>query len=98
MISTSKYKQALRAVQDVFILARKFAHERADHAAIARLLDYAEYLPGLILDEEDTTKEFRDNLVDIADQFSWAVLLERFDEDLDETPQLVGHVGQNART
>jgi hypothetical protein len=91
MIATSKYKQAVRALQDVFILARKLAHERADHEEIARLLDYAEYLPALILEEEDTTNEFRDNLVEIAEQFSWAVVLERFDEDLDETTQLIGH-------
>ena len=97
MIEQAKFRQSLRSLQDVMVLARKMAQERSDHDSIARLLDRAEYLPTLILDEEDTTEEFRDNLAEIAEEYSWRILLDRFDEETDEAAPATEREGQHVR-
>lgn len=81
MIEPSKHRSALRALNFVLVMARKMAFERAPHETIAKVLDWAEVLPMLMLEEEDRTATFRsylEALVEIDASFSGA--LARFDE------------------
>ncbi len=82
MIIPEKTENALRVIQRIIILARKMAYDEADHIKIASVLDDAEYLPGLLLDEKDRTKEFRKFIVGIGEEFGWHSLIELFDDEL----------------
>ena len=52
----------------VLVLARTMAHQNEPHDALAEVLDVAEYLPRLMLDDADRTREFRDQLVGLAER------------------------------
>ena len=80
MIAADKEKQSLKAINDVLVHARAMAYEGAEHGDIAWVLDIAEYLPMLMLEEGDRTSEFRESLVDLAERFpQFAVAVQRFD-------------------
>ena len=69
MITKSLYRPALEAIKGVIVQARLMALTGCPHSEIASLLDSAEYLPTLLLDEDDKTNEFIANLASIADDF-----------------------------
>lgn len=79
MIQPNRQSNALAALNSMLVLARNLAYEgKGDE--VAAVLDIAEYLPMLMLDSEDRTAEFREQLVGLAaarPAFSLAV--ERFD-------------------
>lgn len=84
MVQQEKSSSALSSLQAVLVLARLMAYEQRPHEDIARVLDVAEYLPALLLEKRDTTREFRECLEGLAatyPQFSMAV--ERFDRKAD---------------
>ena len=68
MIHEAKRSDALEAMYMVLVLARTMAYQHEPHAALAEVLDAAEYLVRLMLDDEDRTREFRDQLVDLANK------------------------------
>lgn len=84
MVAPEKINSALKAIQHLVILARKMAYDKEDHARIAALLDGTEYLPGLMLEEEDRTEAFREYLAGIADQFGWPGIIELYDSGFGE--------------
>ncbi len=63
MISADKYNNALRALNTVLVCARKMAYDKRRHEDIAAVLDAAEELPTLFLQDEDLTDYFRGVLV-----------------------------------
>ncbi len=75
----NKQRNALAALNAILVLARELA--RQGHSAdLVAILDVAEYLPMLMLDDKDGTAAFRSNLVELArkrPQFEMA--LWRFD-------------------
>jgi hypothetical protein len=80
MITDDKVNHALHALNNVLVVARMMAYERAPHEALAEVLDTAEYLPMLMLETRDRTAEFRvqlEGLVSIHPSFASAV--QRFD-------------------
>jgi hypothetical protein len=80
MIRSEKERQALQAINAVLVLARTMAYQEADHKDLAHVLDIAEYLPMLMLDEGDRTEQFREALVDLATRFvPFNLAVERFD-------------------
>jgi hypothetical protein len=82
MIRDTKQKQALHAINAVLVQARTMAHERADYKDLAYVLDVAEYLPMLMLEERDATSDFRENLAGLAGKHQvFNLALERFDAD-----------------
>ncbi len=66
MIAKEKEQNALCALNSVLVLARKMAYDGVSGAAIAEVLDVAEYLPRLMAAQEDRTESFRSHLVDLA--------------------------------
>ena len=68
MIRPEKYTQALKALQMIIIRARFLAGTKEDHSKIAELLDWAEYLPQLILAAEDCTEKYTSVLKDISEE------------------------------
>ena len=81
MVEPGKERQALAAIQIVFIGARYQAHQRADHREIARVLDVGEYLLGLMLEPTDRTSIFRDQLVGLAERSTlFGAAVEKFDQ------------------
>lgn len=79
MISSDKQTSAIRVIQQLVIFGRKMAYDKISHKEIATLLDDLEYLPGLMLKEEDTTDEFRKYIEDIADEHNLSIILDIFD-------------------
>lgn len=71
---------ALRALQAVLVQLRWLAYQREPHERLAELLDCAEYLPQLLADPDDRTREFRDALADLARRHAgFTLALDRFD-------------------
>jgi hypothetical protein len=83
MIEQSKYKNALMAVHAVVIHAKQISYEQENHKEIGELLDIAEYLVTLIMTEEDRTACFRQQLGLIAQQFSYYLPVQKFEEEID---------------
>ena len=82
MIDHTKSSNALAAMNAVMIVIRRMANESFPYSVIEQALDTAEYLPRLMDDREDRTKEYRDSLeslVTLSEYFLFA--LERFDTE-----------------
>jgi hypothetical protein len=82
LIKESKQRQALHAMNEILIQARKMAYEKVGHEILAEVFDYAEELPMLMARDDDQTGAFREALVALANKhraFTFAV--ERFDRD-----------------
>ena len=79
MIEKSKYENSLDAFHSILIKAKSMASEKNDHKDIYALLDTAEYLVCLILEEEDRTEVFRNQLELITKQLSWRTPMEIFE-------------------
>ena len=80
MISPEKLPNALYALQGVLIRARSMAHRSEPIEELAELLDYAEYMPGLVACAADETVQFRAILETVAAKYRCASVLQRFDE------------------
>jgi len=80
VIATDKYRGALSAINAVLVLARSLAYE-GKAAELADVLDVAEYLPLLLLEQSDRTEEFRQQLVGLAAaRPKFLLAVERFDQ------------------
>ena len=79
MVNKDKQRRALLAINSILVLSRRLAHEgRSDD--LATILDIAEYLPILMLEPDDRTEAFRQQLVDLAQRYpAFGHALERFD-------------------
>lgn len=83
MISNAKENGALRAINAILFLCRSLAYETQQNQ-LADILDTAEYLPLLMLKDEDETETFRAQLVGLAEKYpSFALALQRFDASAD---------------
>jgi hypothetical protein len=69
MIRPEKHTQALKALQSILIWSRWMAYRKDDHAAIADILDWAEYLAGLVAEEKDRTETYASVLQGLADKY-----------------------------
>ncbi|MCP3063397.1 hypothetical protein LXT21_31920 [Myxococcus sp. K38C18041901] len=79
MVTKEKQRGALLALNSILVLSRSLAHEGRSHD-LAIILDITEYLPMLMLESEDRTGVFREQLVDLARRYPvFAHALERFD-------------------
>lgn len=82
MIRPEKYENALHALNAVLVCARQMAYEKASHEQIAEVLDVAEELPSLFLQEEDLTEYFRRALQGLAAKHQgFGLAVERFDAE-----------------
>ncbi|MBL8297958.1 MAG: hypothetical protein JNN30_06355 [Rhodanobacteraceae bacterium] len=68
-MNATKQRAAIAAIQGLVIQARLLAYGRALDEQIADLLDQCEYLPGLLLKQEDHSATFGHALRDIANRF-----------------------------
>jgi hypothetical protein len=80
MISSEKLPSAYYALNGVLITARQFAEMDGTCDRLRMILDYAEELPRLLAAQEDETEAFRATLVEVAERFQCAFLLQRFDD------------------
>ena len=79
MVSNDKQRCALLALNSILVLCRALAHE-GESGDLAIILDVAEYLPILMLDPDDRTDAFREQLVELAQRYpAFAQALSRFD-------------------
>ena len=79
MVAKAKQSGALLAINAILVLCRSLAHEGRS-GDLAVILDVAEYLPILMLEDDDRTDAFRQQLVDLAQRYPpFALALERFD-------------------
>lgn len=82
MVKPEKQEPALLAINAVLVLARAMAYEKAPHAAIADVLDSAEYLPMLLLEATDQTALFRATLDGLASRYpGFNLALQKFDAE-----------------
>lgn len=79
MIRAEKQRGSLMAINAILVLSRDLAsHGRSTD--LEWILDVAEYLPMLILDAEDQTGAFRDQLIDLSVKYpAFAIAVQRFD-------------------
>lgn len=79
MVTNTKQSGALRAINAILVLCRSLAYE-GKNDDLAVILDVAEYLPMLMLEDNDRTDMFREQLVGLARRYpAFALALERFD-------------------
>lgn len=82
MIIENKQKKAISAIHRILVLARFMAYKNEPTTKIARILDYAEILPALILSDEDRTEEFRIHLQGLASEFPAGLgILQEFNQN-----------------
>jgi hypothetical protein len=80
MIQADKLDNAFYALQCTITAARKMAYEKKPHKEIADILDATEYLPYLIMNDEDNTRRFREYLVAIGEKHKECICVEFFDQ------------------
>lgn len=68
MIRAEKYTQALIALQQIIIRSRFLAGTEDNRSKVVDLLDWAEYLPQLILAAEDCTEKYASALKGISEK------------------------------
>ena len=85
MIQSDKYENSLYALQGILIKARDLAYQSDDGEMLAKLLDYAEYLPRLIASKEDNTNIFEDMIQEIAENFDIAFVADRYNKEIPES-------------
>jgi hypothetical protein len=79
MIQAKRQANALHAINAILIVARHLAY-KGESAELAAVLDVAEYLPLLMMDSEDRTDAFREQLEGlVARRPEFSLALERFD-------------------
>lgn len=82
MLKRNKERAALKAMNAVLVIARKMAFERVDHQTLAGVLDVAELLPMLILEEEGRSETFREQLEGLAARFpEMELAVSRYDDE-----------------
>jgi len=79
VVATEKFGNALSVIQRLIVIVRKMAYDRVDHERIASVLDDIDYLPHLMIAEEDCTEKFRNHVIGIADSYGWHGLTDLFD-------------------
>jgi hypothetical protein len=80
MIANNRTRGALKAMNSILVLSRSLAYEGRS-ADLVAILDIAEYLPLLMLEPEDRTAAFREQLVGLTHLDPlFAHSLGRFDE------------------
>lgn len=80
MISIGKLPAAYYALNGVLVRARTLAEHEGACDQLRRILDYAEDLVRLVANDADETDRFREVLVEIAERFQCAFVVQRFDE------------------
>ncbi len=78
MIDSNKLHSAIKAIQDLIIEARNLAYLNQPTEKIADLLDGVEYLPGLILLQEDKTEWFESYLEEICTKYNYPGIMIRY--------------------
>ncbi len=78
MIDKEKNSKAIKAIQDLIIKGRILAFEKVDHSEMFDFLDGVEYLPGLIIAESNTTKQFEDHLKSMCSDFDCIEVWNRY--------------------
>ena len=66
MIESKKQKKAIQAIQDLIIEVRNLAYQNYPSKDLAEFLDGVEYLPALIVEENDRTELFEIFLTDLC--------------------------------
>jgi len=78
MLKQEKLNSAILAIQDLVIRARNFAYQNYPNEKLAEFLDDIEYLPGLILEEEDRTELFEDYLEELCTQHGFSEVFTKY--------------------
>jgi len=80
MIEQQKLSTALYSLHTILVLARAMAYDGRPGKEIADVLDLAEHMPRLLVDDLDRTNEFRECLVELSGKHAgFELALERFD-------------------
>jgi hypothetical protein len=81
VIKPEKMNGALYALHIIMVQGRWMAYQNEDAKKIAKLMDWGEILPMLMLSKEDETDRFRLYLQGVVDDFPLCRLgLDAFDE------------------
>lgn len=78
MIKEEKLSKSLSALQDLIIRARNLAYQNHPSKKLAELLDGIEYLPALIIEEEDQTELFEHFLEELCIQYNFPEILNKY--------------------
>ena len=82
MIDAKKEKHALSAIQDLIIHGRKMAYEGITGQRMAEFMDGLEYLPALMLMEEDKTDFFEEYLKGICEDFDCSYVITAYEKSI----------------
>ena len=69
MVRLEKQTQAFKSLQSLLIWTRWLAYQKEDFNAIADIMDWAEYLAGMLAEEEDRTETYAAVLKELADKY-----------------------------
>ncbi|KFF03859.1 hypothetical protein [Chryseobacterium luteum] len=78
MIKTEKLNNSILAIQDLIIRARSLAYQNVSMEILAEFLDGLEYLPALILEQDDRTDLFESFLEELCTKYSFLEVLDKY--------------------
>ena len=81
MIPPEKNRRAIKAIHNLMIRLKINIVQELPHRELYNLIDELEYLPILLLNKEDRTKEFEENLKKICSQFQCMRIWEQYQDE-----------------
>ena len=81
MIPPEKNRRAIKAIHNLMIRLKINIVQELPHRELYNLIDELEYLPILLLNKEDRTKEFEEYLEKICSQFQCMRIWEQYQNE-----------------
>ena len=81
MITPEKNRRAIKAIHNLMIRLKINIVQELPHRELYNLIDELEYLPILLLNKEDRTKEFEEYLKKICSQFQCMRIWEQYQDE-----------------
>ena len=80
MIPPEKNRRAIKAIHNLMIRLKINIVQELPHRELYNLIDELEYLPILLLNKEDSTREFEEYLKKICSQFQCMHIWEQYQD------------------
>ncbi|HBV15071.1 GTP-binding protein EngB [Chryseobacterium carnipullorum] len=79
MINEEKLKKSITAIHDLLIKIKIMTVNNSSHLEMYNLIDDLEYLPLLILEQEDRTDIFNDALKDLCEKHNFLDVIKKYE-------------------
>lgn len=81
MIKENKLKKSVAAIHDLLIKVKLMTVQNSSHLEMYNLIDDLEYLPQLIIEQEDTTHLFEQFLKELCEKFNFPDVIKKYESE-----------------